>query len=381
MNRSRPWPTVRRAAALTGPSPLPPWPPGGVALTTLLCLLLLLALRAPTTAVAATPGRPAADRPHWPVRQDAGDGRSGPPTIERGYVPPPTPWGAGHRGVDLAARAGQPVRAVAPGRVAFAGRVAGRGVVSLALSGPRRGRGELRATYEPVRALVAEGERVTAGQVVGVVEAGPYHCARPCLHWGLLRGGRYVNPLTVFSWVPHGEPPRLLPVFGVPLPGRGPAARQHARSGQPPPRAAATTGQRTPQTALTTLSLAVGAAWARRRLTRAAPRGARTVARQDAAVDGAVRRWGGAAGRLATVRHTRRTPGRRPRCAALPHRALATAGGPACRRPRPARGPANQRPTSASFARSWRTDLVWIWLTLLSVTPSTCPISARVRPS
>ena len=40
-----------------------------------------------------------------------------------------------------------------------------------------------------------------------------------------------------------------------------------------------------------------------------------------------------------------------------------------------------QRPTSASFARSCRTDLVWIWLTRLSVTPRTLPISARVSPS
>src|SRR5690606_23941691 len=40
-----------------------------------------------------------------------------------------------------------------------------------------------------------------------------------------------------------------------------------------------------------------------------------------------------------------------------------------------------QRANPASFARSWSTDLVWIWLTLLSVTPRTLPISARVRPS
>jgi len=41
----------------------------------------------------------------------------------------------------------------------------------------------------------------------------------------------------------------------------------------------------------------------------------------------------------------------------------------------------SQRPKLASFARSWSTDFVWIWLTRLSVTPSTLPISASVRPS
>lgn len=51
-------------------------------------------------------------------------------------------------------------------------------------------------------------------------------------------------------------------------------------------------------------------------------------------------------------------------------------GGPRLPPPAPA-----HRPTSASLARSWSTDLVWIWLTLLSVTPRTLPISASVRPS
>ncbi len=46
-----------------------------------------------------------------------------------------------------------------------------------------------------------------------------------------------------------------------------------------------------------------------------------------------------------------------------------------------ARDGRGQRPKLESFARSCRTDFVWIWLTLLSVTPRTWPISARVRPS
>ena len=50
--------------------------------------------------------------------------------------------------------------------------------------------------------------------------------------------------------------------------------------------------------------------------------------------------------------------------------------------PMPA-GPAQTVSFSARniFARSWRTALVWIWQARLSVTPSTRPISASVRPS
>src|SRR5262245_35804164 len=57
------------------------------------------------------------------------------PPVLRGWEPPATVYGPGHRGVDVAASAGEPVRAVAAGRVFFAGRVAGRGVVSVALTG------------------------------------------------------------------------------------------------------------------------------------------------------------------------------------------------------------------------------------------------------
>jgi hypothetical protein len=38
-------------------------------------------------------------------------------------------------------------------------------------------------------------------------------------------------------------------------------------------------------------------------------------------------------------------------------------------------------PLAASLPRSWRTARVWIWQTRLSVTPSTSPMSASVKPS
>ncbi|MFE2192051.1 murein hydrolase activator EnvC family protein [Streptomyces olivaceus] len=138
------------------------------------------------------------------------------PAVLRGWDPPATPYGPGHRGVDLAAADGAPVRAVAAGRVSFAGRVAGRGVVSVELTGT--GEPPLRTTYEPVRATVHKGDRVAAGQVLGTAEAAGSHCTA-CLHWGLLRGDTYLDPLTLLPpWLLNSGPSRLLPVLGVPLP-------------------------------------------------------------------------------------------------------------------------------------------------------------------
>lgn len=165
---------------------------------------------------AVTGARPAADDDTVPAV-----GRMWPvgvrPRVPRGWEPPATVYGPGHRGVDLAAAPGTPVRAVADGRMSFAGRVAGKGVVSVELAGT--GDPPLRTTYEPVRASVPQGAEVTAGEVIGTVEAGGSHCTAPCVHWGLLRGGTYLDPLSLLPpWLLHRGPSRLLPVLGVPLP-------------------------------------------------------------------------------------------------------------------------------------------------------------------
>ncbi|MET7477655.1 M23 family metallopeptidase [Streptomyces sp. NPDC005648] len=142
------------------------------------------------------------------------------PVVVRGWEPPATVYGRGHRGVDLAAQAGTPVRAVAAGRVSYAGRVAGRGVVSVELAGT-----DLRTTYEPVRASVRKGDEVKPGEVLGTVEPTGSHCATACVHWGLLRGTVYLDPLSLLPpWLLNGGPSRLLPVLGVPLPEDLPGA-------------------------------------------------------------------------------------------------------------------------------------------------------------
>lgn len=134
------------------------------------------------------------------------------PRVLRGWEPPATVYGPGHRGVDLAAAPGTPVRAVAAGRVAFAGRVAGKGVVTVELTGT--GDPPLRTTYEPVTASVEEGEMVTPGEVIGTVDASGSHCAATCVHWGLRRADTYLDPLSLLPpWLLHRGPSRLLPVF------------------------------------------------------------------------------------------------------------------------------------------------------------------------
>lgn len=157
----------------------------------------------------------------WPL--------AGRPAVLRGWDPPVGPYGPGHRGVDLGAGPGARVLAAAGGRVSFAGRVAGRGVVSVEVAGS--GSPPLRTTYEPVRALVEEGARVRAGQPVGVLEKGPFHCAEGCLHWGLRRGDAYLDPLSLLPpALLHTGPSRLLPVFGVPEPEAVRVSRSGRRS-------------------------------------------------------------------------------------------------------------------------------------------------------
>ncbi len=139
------------------------------------------------------------------------------PEVVRGFDPPDSHWGPGHRGVDLAGTAGQTVHAALGGQVTFAGRLAGRGVVVVS-------HGATRTTYEPVRATASVGDVVGSGSPIGVLEAsGLSHCApRLCLHWGWLRGEVYLDPLDL---VGAGRV-RLLPLAGLPSsPGPGIAAR------------------------------------------------------------------------------------------------------------------------------------------------------------
>lgn len=127
------------------------------------------------------------------------------PVVVGDFAPPATPYGAGHRGVDLAGDVGQDVVAAAPGRVTFAGSLAGRGVVVV-------DHGPTRTTYEPVEATVSGGDLVVAGARIGTLERFGSHCwPAACLHWGLIEGETYLDPLSLVG----AAPVRLLPLVQV----------------------------------------------------------------------------------------------------------------------------------------------------------------------
>lgn len=152
-----------------------------------------MALTLGAVLVSAVPAAADDDRLDWPLRP--------PPAVTRAFDAPVQDWHPGHRGVDLAGAAGQPVYAAGAATVVFAGRLAGRPVVSLAHPGG------LRTSYEPVRAAVRAGQSVAAGTVIGTLMAGHPGCrAAACLHWGAMwgpaSGAHYVDPLGLLRSTP-----------------------------------------------------------------------------------------------------------------------------------------------------------------------------------
>lgn len=149
-----------------------------------------------------------------PMDPTAATGRVHPPVVPvrvvAPYRPPPEPWERGHRGIDLVARAGQQVRAPVGGRVAFAGDVAGRPVVTLTIASGRR------LTFEPVRTGLSEGDRVLAGSLLGHIDpTGPHasHCGGPdpCLHVGLRTMDGYRDPRPFVLGTPVLKPTARMP--------------------------------------------------------------------------------------------------------------------------------------------------------------------------
>ncbi|GAB3579069.1 M23 family metallopeptidase [Calidifontibacter terrae] len=145
------------------------------------------------TATLVGVGAPATTVPQtgydWPL--------SPPPPIARPFEPPPAPWAAGHRGVDLVGAEGAAVRSAGPGVVSWSGMLAGRGVVSVTHPNGWR------TTYEPVEGRVPVGSRVMTGSLLGTLAVGGHCVPRVCLHWGLVIGDRnYRDPLRLLSTPP-----------------------------------------------------------------------------------------------------------------------------------------------------------------------------------
>ncbi|MEX2457939.1 MAG: M23 family metallopeptidase, partial [Actinomycetota bacterium] len=120
----------------------------------------------------------------WPV--------AGP--VLRGFEPPPSRFGAGHRGIDIGAALGTPVRAASGGIVAFAGWVAGSRFVSI--DHPDG----VRTTYSWLSSVdVARGTAVAQGQVIGATGHGHPELERPHLHFGARIGEDYIDPLILLG--------------------------------------------------------------------------------------------------------------------------------------------------------------------------------------
>jgi murein DD-endopeptidase MepM/ murein hydrolase activator NlpD len=151
-------------------------------------LALVASFAAPGTAKAASSPQ---GRLSWPL--------SPTPSVTRYFEPPATPYGPGHRGVDLVAAPGTNVLAAAEGVVMFAGQVAGRGVVSIDHEGG------LHTTYQPLAPVVTAGDQVYRGQVLGTLAPGHPGCPdTACLHFGVRKGDVYVDPLALI-----GEPSEI----------------------------------------------------------------------------------------------------------------------------------------------------------------------------
>jgi murein DD-endopeptidase MepM/ murein hydrolase activator NlpD len=155
--------------------------------------------RGPPTAVdAATSGNAALSAPAlvepapgpaygtyaWPVR--------GP--VLRAYDPPETPFGSGHRGIDIGAPMGSPIVAAHDGVVAFAGPVAGNLFVSI--DHPDG----VRTTYSWLsRVDVGRGDPVRRGDPIGRSGAGHPGAGEPHLHFGARIGTVYIDPMLLLE--------------------------------------------------------------------------------------------------------------------------------------------------------------------------------------
>jgi murein DD-endopeptidase MepM/ murein hydrolase activator NlpD len=97
-----------------------------------------------------------------------------------------------HAGIDLLAPAGTAVRAAAPGRVAYAGRIAGGWGTLVVVAHTRR----VRTMYAHLSAVAVDvGERVRTGSPIGKVGA-TGNATGPHLHFEVRLGAAAVDPST-----------------------------------------------------------------------------------------------------------------------------------------------------------------------------------------
>ncbi|MEW6059320.1 MAG: M23 family metallopeptidase [Actinomycetota bacterium] len=114
--------------------------------------------------------------------------------VIHGFDAPSTPYGSGHRGIDIAAAFGTPVRAPAPGVVKFAGQVGGELFVSIDHGGG------LVSSYSWVSTvLVHKGDVLGEGTALALSGIGHVGVSPAHVHFGVKWDGVYVDPLSVLA--------------------------------------------------------------------------------------------------------------------------------------------------------------------------------------
>jgi murein DD-endopeptidase MepM/ murein hydrolase activator NlpD len=129
--------------------------------------------------------------------------------VIRGFEAPGSPFGPGHRGIDIAVPFGTPVLAPAEGVVTFAGWVAGAQFVTI-----DHGDG-IRTTSSWLSDVgVRRGDPVAGGEAVGRSGHGHGEVATPHLHFGVRIHGEYVDPMLLLGPLSVVGLIRLAPLEG-----------------------------------------------------------------------------------------------------------------------------------------------------------------------
>lgn len=132
--------------------------------------------------------------------------------IAAAFDPPAETWLAGHRGIDVRAIPGEPLRAPTAGAVRFRGTVASTATVSIVTES-----GYV-VSFQPATTEAPVGTEFAAGEEIGAVAEGA-HCGQECLHlgvWPLDSDRAYVDPAPFFG----RDRSVLLPLSRRPAPER-----------------------------------------------------------------------------------------------------------------------------------------------------------------
>jgi murein DD-endopeptidase MepM/ murein hydrolase activator NlpD len=152
----------------------------------------------PSVAGATTTG-PGFGTYRWPVHGE----------VIRPFEEPANPYSAGHRGIDIAAPFGTPIRAPADGTVSFAGTVAGALFISIDHAGG------IRTSYSWVSSIaVKKGQSVRAGAVIGATGQGHPGSDRPHLHFSARLEGTYIDPMLLLGGGNLDDLIHLAPIQG-----------------------------------------------------------------------------------------------------------------------------------------------------------------------